>query len=85
MKNNRRKQTRSFDVRLTSINHKINRKAMIFADAQNLAQISSADWQLAQMNRFYLETVYTPVGKTVSRYPENAEVPEAVEKIFYTF
>lgn len=81
MKNNRRKEN-NFEVRLNSLNHKINRKAMILSDAVNQSEIlRNGD----KMRRFYLETVYTPVGSAVSRYPEGAEISEAVEKICYIF
>lgn len=67
----RKRVENNYDVRLTNINHKINRKAMILADAE--ASLNRGEHKEEIFNNFFFETVVAPVGETVSRYPESAE------------
>lgn len=56
------------DVKIISLNHKINRKAAIDRDI-NWAVYNDADMSVVEklVDSFW-ETVSTPVGGTVSRY-----------------
>lgn len=67
----RKRVENNYDVRLTSINHKINRKAMILADAE--VSLSRGEHKEEVFNNFFFETLAAQVGETVSRYPESAE------------
>lgn len=67
----KRKAESNYNVKLVNLNHKINRKAMILADAA--ASLDRGEHKEEVFNNFFFETVYTPAGKLVSRYPETAE------------
>lgn len=73
-----RKRAQSTKVRLNSLNHKINRKAMLAEGANRAHDVaySEENWVLADAaleagmayEEYFEETLRTPVGGYVSRY-----------------
>lgn len=71
-------RTSEQEIRLNSLNHKINRKAMLFAGMERAYKGScfEENWMLADemfeagmaYERYFCETLRTPVGGMVSRY-----------------
>lgn len=62
-----RERRANYVVRLESLNHKINRKAMIDR-AIMFAYLNDNQGQLNKLEEYFDETLYTPVGGAVSRY-----------------
>ena len=58
-------------IRISSLNHKINRKAMLFAELENwysLYQYGAADIEKVEAAEcFFLETLQAPIGAIVGR------------------
>lgn len=62
-----RERRANYVVRIESLNHKINRKAMIDR-AIMFAYLDDNQYQLEKLEEYFDETLYTPVGGAVSRY-----------------
>lgn len=63
----RRERKANYVVRIESLNHKINRKAMIDG-AIMFALLDDNQGKVNKLEEYFDETLYTPVGGAVSRY-----------------